>query len=265
MPDEHASGQPRAGAGVMEGYEVRSFTAPIRGGRSVTHDVYERGAGPPVVVIQELPGIGPETLRLADRLVEAGHRVVLPHLFGPLGRVSMLGNPVRVLCMRREFHLFERNRSSPIVDWLRELCRSVRRRQGVPGVGVIGMCLTGNFAISLMADDSVLAAVASQPSMPMLGPGALHMSEEETARARRRLDLLGPMLGLRFAGDRLCSAKKFKTLARRFNDDAERIRLTVLPGRGHSVLTLHFVDRQGEPTFEALQSVLAYFKEKLGA
>jgi dienelactone hydrolase len=248
----------------MDGYTQRSFQAPLSEGPSVTHDVYERGEGPPVVLVQELPGIGPETLRLADRLVAAGHRVVLPHLFGPLGRVSILGNLGRVFCMRRELQLLARNRSSPIVEWLRALCRDVRDQRGVRGVGVIGMCLTGNFAITLMADDSVLAAVASQPSLPPAPLRGLHMSASEIQAARVGLTAKGSMLAFRFAGDRLCTAKKFAALASAFNDGEERIRLVTLPGPGHSVLTLDFVDEQGHPTREALEAVLEYFGRRLG-
>lgn len=248
----------------MRDYTQRSFEAPLRDGTRVTHDVYERGEGPPIVLIQELPGIGQETLHLADRLRAAGHRVVLPHLFGPLGRTSVVGNLVRVMCMRRELHLLASRDSSPIVDWLRALCRDVRDRQGVAGVGVIGMCLTGNFAVTLMADDSVLAAVASQPSMPPSPWQGLHMTPDEVQAAREGLQAKGPMLAFRFAGDWMCNAKKFEALDAAFNDDMERIRLTTLPGRGHSVLTIHFVDEQGHPTHEAMRSVLDYFARSLG-
>lgn len=249
---------------VMAEYEKRTFAAPIRGGPIVEHDVYERGEGPPVVLIQELPGIGPETLRLADRFVGAGFSVVLPHLFGPLGKVSLVGNVVRVFCLRKEFSLFEKAASSPITDWLRGLCRDVRDRTGVRGVGVIGMCLTGNFAISLMADDSVLAAMASQPSMPILKRHDLHMSEEEISGARERLAREGGMLAYRFEGDPMCSKEKFEAIDKRFNDDGtERVKLVTLPGKGHSVLTLDFVDEAGHPTTEALDAVLEYFGRKL--
>lgn len=249
---------------AMSAYEVRTFTAPLRSGERVTHEVYARGEGPPIVIMQELPGIGPQTLRLADRLADAGHRVVIPHLLGPLGRVSFAGNMARVVCMRRHFRLFARNESSPAVDWFRALCRDVRDRQGVPGVGVIGMCLTGNFAITLIGDDSVLAAVASQPAMPIVLGGALHMSAAEVDAARMHLDECGPMLGFRFAGDLGCTAARFAAIDAALNDpDNERIRLVVLPGRGHSVLTLDFVDEAGHPTHEALQSVLDYFRARL--
>jgi len=248
---------------MLNGYDKRTFTAPLTGGEDVTHDVYTKGTGGAcVVIIQELPGIGPETLSLAEKFVERGFRVVLPHLFGPLGRISLLGNMARVFCMRREFKLFESNRSSPVVDWLKALCGDLRLEHRADAVGVIGMCLTGNFAISLMADENVLAGVASQPSMPLNRQHALHMSEEEIAQARSRLDEHGPMMALRFEGDPLCTATKFKTIGDTFNDDKQRIRLVELPGKGHSVLPLDLI-KGGEPAQQALDDVLGYFADKL--
>lgn len=248
---------------MLEGYDKRTFAAPLSSGHSVSHDVYSKGdAAACVVIIQELPGIGPETLSLADTFVERGFRVVLPHLFGPLGRVSMVGNIVRVFCLRREFKLFEKNASSPIVDWLKALCRDLLDNQAASGVGVIGMCLTGNFAISLMADESVLAGVASQPSMPLNDQTALHMSSAEVDAARTRLDQHGPMMALRFEEDKLCTARKYDALEQAFNGDKRRIDLVTLPGPGHSVLTLDFI-KGGQPAQEALENVLGYFNDKL--
>lgn len=234
-------------------YTKTQFAMKTGDGDTIKHDVYTIGAGAPVVVIQELPGIGVETLRLSDDLVTAGFQVVLPHLFGPLGRTQMLRNLVRVFCMRREFHLFATNRSSPVVNWLKSLCQHLKTSSGANGVGVIGMCLTGNFALSLMADDSVLAAVASQPSLPLLKQTQLHMSLTEVQEARERLASVGPMMALRFAGDKLCRAEKFQCIDDRFNDsEAKRVELKTLPGKGHSVLTLDFVDQAGHPTRECL-------------
>ena len=248
---------------MLEGFEKREFSAPLSTGHMVTHDVYTRGQpGPTVVIIQELPGIGPETLTLADRFVEEGFRVVLPHLFGPLGGISLAGNLLRVFCLRREFTIFAKNASSPIVDWLRALCRDLLDNHGASRVGTIGMCLTGNFAISLMADDSVLAGVASQPSMPIADQSHLHMSDSEITRARQRLDTLGPMLALRFTEDRLCTATKFSVIDETFNDEKERIRFIELPGKGHSVLTLDFV-KGGQLAEDALTEVLQYFTSRL--
>ena len=245
-------------------YSKTVFTAETREGHSVSRDVYHRGSGVPVVLIQELPGIGQETLALADRLVSAGFEVIMPHLFGPIGRTSIGGNLVRVLCLRKEFSVLAVNRSSPIVDWLRLLCRDVRQSRGVAGVGVIGMCLTGNFAISLIADDSVLAAVASQPAMPFFKQSALHMSAEDVIDVRNALDEKGAMQVLRFEDDPLCTSEKSECIHTVFNDEgATRIDETTLPGKGHSVLTLDFVDEEGHPTRAALEKVLAYFKRQL--
>jgi dienelactone hydrolase len=248
----------------IEDYEKSTFSAELAGGKSVSHDIYQRGSGAPIVLIQELPGIGVETLRLADEFVEAGFRVVMPHLFGPIGKVSMVGNIVRVFCMRKEFHLFQANRSSPIVDWLKALCRDIQASHGVNGVGVIGMCLTGNFAISLMADDSVLAAVASQPAMPIGKQSALHMSDEDIAAVKSGIDSKAPMQAYRFEGDPMCTAAKFASIESAFNDGgAARVELHSLPGKQHSVLTLDFVDEVGHPTRTALDNILSYFQQQL--
>ena len=245
-------------------YTKTVFTAETREGHRVSHDIYFRGSGTPVVLIQELPGIGQETLALADRLIEAGHEVVMPHLFGPLGKISIGGNLARVMCMRKEFRLMASNASSPISDWLRLLCREVRDSRSADGVGVIGMCLTGNFAITLIGDDSVLAAIASQPAMPFFKQGALHMSQTEIAISRQALEAKGPMRVLRFEDDPLSTVEKSDCIHRTFNDDGhERVKEIVIPGKGHSVLTLDFVDEAGHPTREALNNVLAYFAENL--
>ncbi|MCB1670374.1 MAG: dienelactone hydrolase family protein [Gammaproteobacteria bacterium] len=248
---------------MLEGYVKESFTAPIASDRKVTHDFYSKGdQSATIVIIQEAPGIGPETLALADRMHKQGFRVVLPHLFGPLGRTSRVGNLARVFCMRREFHLFEKNHSSPVVDWLKALCRHLRLENGARNIGVIGMCLTGNFALTLVAEDSVLAAVASQPSLPIQDKHGLAMSDREIAATREKLDTKGPMLALRFSGDRLCSAARFSAIDKAFNDDRERVRFLEIPGDGHSTLTLDFI-RGGEPAREALSEVIAYFRQRL--
>ena len=132
-----------------------------------------------------------ETLTLADRFVENGYRVVLPHLFGPIGRTRAIGNFIQVFCMRREFKLFAKNQSSPIVDWLKALCTQLKANHDVPGVAVIGMCLTGNFAISLMAEDAVLAGFASQPSLPLGSQKGLHLSDSDVQSIRKKLDAVG--------------------------------------------------------------------------
>ncbi|MEP2988138.1 MAG: dienelactone hydrolase family protein [Parasphingorhabdus sp.] len=247
----------------MDDYQKSSFAAKTTKGHLIEHDIYSKGTGPVVVIIQELPGIGPETLHLADKFEAEGFTVVLPHLFGPLGKIAVGGNLLRVMCMRREFRLLAKGKTSPVVDWLRALCRELKEDHNVPGVATIGMCLTGNFAISLMADDAVLAGVASQPSMPVNDQNALHMSDGDVAAIRDKLDQVGPMKAYRIAGDHMCKAEKFASLDRAFNNDRERIELNTLPGKGHSVLTLDFVDEDGHPTKEAFDNIVTYFRKQL--
>lgn len=248
---------------MMQDFTTRSFEAPSQKGHQIRHDVYTKGdQSATVIVMQELPGIGPETVSLANTLHDGGFRVVVPHLFGRIGQLNMLGNLVRVFCMRREFRLFARNQSSPIVDWLKALCRDLKANHGASGIGVIGMCLTGNFAISLMAEETVLAGVASQPSLPLFQQSALHMSQDEVETVRTRLDEHGPMMGLRFQGDTICQQEKFESIDRAFNEDRERIRLTEIPGDGHSVLTRDLI-QGGELSLQALEDVLTYFSSKL--
>lgn len=246
-------------------YKKEVFTAQMRNGKSATHDIYTLGAGKKVLVlIQELPGIGQETLALADRFVNNGYTVVLPHLFGPIGKIAIAGNLARVFCMRSEFNLFAANEASPIVDYLSALSIMVKDKYQVKGIAVIGMCLTGNFAISLMANDAVLASFASQPSMPIARQAALHMSNDEISKIKNKLDKVGPMHCGRFKGDFLCTGKKFKAINREFNtDNKERIIFHELPGKGHSILTIDFVDKEGHPTKKALDEVTEYFDHQL--
>lgn len=244
-------------------FKKTRFCAETTGGYTIEHDVYTRGSGPVIVIIQELPGIGQSTLRLADKFIAAGFEVVMPHLFGPIGKTKILGNLARVFCLRKEFSLFNKNQTSPIVDWLKALCRSIRSQKNTKGVAVIGMCLTGNFAISLMADDSVLAAVSSQPAMPLNDPAALHMSATDIAEIKNNIDRNMPIKAFRFEHDWMSKKAKFDALDNAFNNDGERIQLKTLPGKKHSVFTMDFVDQEGHPTHTALQEVIAYFKSSL--
>lgn len=249
----------------IESYEKEAFSFKMRNGYTAKHDVYSQGSGDKIVVIiQELPGIGQETLALADRFVERGYRVVLPHLFGPIGKISVAGNLFRVFCMQREFKLFAKNESSPIVDFLSGLCQALKERYQTKGVAVIGMCLTGNFAISLMANEAVLAGFASQPSMAAFSQESLHMSAEEIEKVKNKLDNVGPMHCGSFEGDRLCSPQKIQLIDKTFNQEGQqRIIFHTLPGKGHAVLTIDFVDEEGHPTRQTLDAVFDYFDGQL--
>lgn len=243
----------------------------------VSRDVYRRGSGPAVVIMHEVPGITPEVERFASRVAEAGFTAFLPHLFGTPGKPFSTPYALAQIahcCVSREFAVLAEHRSSPIVDWLRPLCREAHAQCGGPGVGAVGMCITGNFALALMVDETVLAPVLSQPSLPfpLTGPKrrALHLSEGDLAVVRERARKGCPVLGLRFTADRMAPGERFARLREELGDAFEAIEIDSGPRNphgikrsAHSVLTLDLVDREGHPTREALERVLGLFRQRL--
>ena len=236
--------------------------------------VFVAGDGPAVIVMSEMPGITPEVARFARKVRDAGFTVYMPDLFGEAGRPFSAGyvlSSALKVCISKEFHLFSSgDRSSPVVVWLRALAAFAHKERGGKGVGAIGMCLTGNFALSMMVEPSMLAPVLSQPSMPANEPSGLHISPQDlqTVAARLERDNL-TVLAYRFAGDRLCPAAKFEALqaalgdrvqTRTLPDEAARPGTPVKP---HSVVTMHLIDEPGEPTRQALDEILAFFAKRL--
>jgi dienelactone hydrolase len=258
---------------VLLGFERTSYRY-----EGVERVVYTRGDGPGVLVMHEIPGITPQVAEFARRVADAGFYVALPVLFGevgkPAGPVYGAREIVRA-CIRREFHVLASHHSSPITDWLRALCRQVHAERGGPGVGAIGMCLTGNFALSLMVDEVMMAPVLSQPSLPFpFGTerkSALHISPEDLIRIKERCaaDPGLKVIGLRFTQDPMCPAERFETLRRELGGSFEgheidrKMANPQGPPVAHSVVTNHLVDEEGHPTRAALDRVLAYFAERL--
>lgn len=253
------------------------FTSTEFSHEGATRPVYRRGEGPGVVVIHEVPGITPEVAGFGRRVADAGFSVAMPELFGEAGRPYSTGyilNGLVRACVSREFHVLASHQASPVTDWLRALARSLHAEVGGPGVGAIGMCLTGNFALALMLDPCLMAPVVSQPSLPFpLGRerrAALHLSDDELAQARKRASEGVPILGMRFSHDPMCPPERFETLRREFGDQFEGIEIDSSPGNphgiprtAHSVVTKDLVDETGHPTREALDRVLAFFAERL--
>lgn len=239
--------------------------------------VYRRGQGRAVIVMAEVPGITPQVARFATRVADAGFSVWMPQLFGtplrPLSPASVAETLARV-CISREFRLLAAHRSSPIVDWLRALARHAHAECGGPGVGAIGMCLTGNFALAMMLDAPVIAPVLSQPSLPggftHAQRSGLHASPREIAAAHDKIDHEGArILGLRFKQDPMCRAERFARLREEFGEAFESIEIDARHANpramkpAHSVVTTHLIDKAGEPTRAALERVLAFLKEKI--
>ncbi|MBW5483289.1 dienelactone hydrolase family protein [Streptomyces bambusae] len=246
------------------------------GGR--THAYYERGQGPGVVLLPELPGITPELLGLADHLADSGFTVVVPSLFGTPGNPAFGARAALVItrvCITREFHAFATNARRPVTDYLRALARSLAERTPGPGVGIVGLCFTGGFALAAAVDDSVLAAVMGEPSLP-LPLSAAHradpgLSEQELrdVQVRTRDDGLC-VLGLRFTEDRLVPGERFETLRDRLGDSFAYVELDSRPGnaagfapRSHSVLTHEVREIPGHPALEARRKVVAFLRRRL--
>ncbi|HWL43539.1 MAG TPA: dienelactone hydrolase family protein [Ilumatobacter sp.] len=264
----------KAPDGNLATYTSSEFSA----GRT-THRVWRKGSGPAVIVITEMPGISPTVLGFADRVVALGCTAVLPDLFGTAGaRVDSQFKAMLAIartCIRREFTVLAAGASSPVIDWLRELGAHEHRVCGGPGIGVVGMCFTGGFALALATDAHVLAPVLSQPSLPFPVGARRRRSIDTnpadiaTVAGRCATDGL-QVIGLRFKGDKFVPGERFDYLREQLGDGFLAVELAQDDGNPdgpmgwrHSVLTGDLADEPGEPTRQALDDVLALFASKL--
>lgn len=159
------------------------------------------------------------------------------------------------------------------------LARLAHKECGGPGVGAIGMCFTGNFALTMMMEPAVLAPVLSQPTLPLNDPAGIEIAPEEIEIVRDRLERDNlTVLAYRFEGDKFCQAQRFAAYADKFGD---RFIGRVLPDSAankdvapffaryvttpHSVVTAHLIDEAGQPTIAARDEILAFFARRLGS
>jgi dienelactone hydrolase len=236
--------------------------------------VYVAGSGPAVVVITEMPGISPHVARFARWVRDAGFTVYMPHLFGKDGAVPTALAAVTTIaraCISREFSALSANASSPVTQWLRALAALAHQECGGKGVGAIGMCFTGNFALSMMLEPAVLAPVMAQPSLPLNNAAGMAMDPEELKAVKARMDADDlTVLAYRFEGDSFCKAERFAAFAEALGD---RFEPRVLPDSAanprtpmknpHSVVTLHLIDEAGQPTVQARDEILEFFRMRL--
>jgi len=259
----------------LEDFDPREITLD-----GVTKVVHVAGSGPGVIVMTEMPGISPHVARFSRWVRDAGFTVYMPSLFGRDGAVASVEDGSATFqraCMSAEFRALAANESSPVTVWLRSLARLAHEQCGGPGVGAIGMCFTGNFALSMMLEPSMLAPVLSQPALPLDDPAGIEMAPQELAAVRARLerdDLT--VLAYRFKGDRFCRAERFaaysEALGGRFiarvlpdsaaNPDTAPFFEKVVASP-HSVVTAHLIDEAGQPTIAARDEILAFFAERL--
>jgi dienelactone hydrolase len=257
--------------------DVPGFSSETLTFEGAPRQVYRAGRGPAVIVMSEIPGITPAVAGFAQRLVDAGYTVFMPLLFGEPMRHPERGYALGVIlkaCISREFRVLAANASSPIVDWLRALARHAHAACGGRGVGAIGMCFTGNFALAMMLNAPVLAPVLAQPSLPFAVTrsrrAGLHVSPQEVKAAHEKIDKQGArILALRFIQDPMCPGERFARLRSEFGAAFEAIEIDEQfanprgPKPAHSVLTNHLIDEAGQPTRAALDRTLAFLKEQL--
>jgi len=258
---------------AVPGFDVTTFS---HGGS--TYEVYRAGHGPAVIVVHEMPGLTPGMIAFGQRLVDAGYRVYLPSVFGRPGTPFSAGALSRSMwhvCVSREFHLLA-DRTPPVVTWLRALAAQAHTECGGPGVGAVGMCFTGGFALAMAVEPAVLAPVLSQPGIPApvtaRKRAALGLDPADLASVKARTSDGLCVLGLRFSRDKGSPAERFATLRAELGENFEAIEIDSSPGnphgipqRAHSVLTEDLVDTPGHPTRAALDRVMAFFAERLRA
>ena len=246
----------------------------------VTKVVHTTGSGPAVIVMTEMPGISPHVARFSRWVRDAGFTVYMPSLFGRDGALPSAEDGAAVFqraCVSAEFRAFAGNGSSPVTHWLRLLAKLAHKECGGPGVGAIGMCFTGNFALSMLLEPAMLAPVLSQPALPLDDPGGIESPPEELEAIRDRMnrdDLT--VLAYRFQGDKFCMAERFAAYEEGLGD---RFIGRVLPDSAantdvppftrqhvacpHSVVTAHLIDESGQPTIAARDEILSFFAERL--
>jgi len=242
-----------------------------------TRTVFRGGSGPAVIVMHEVPNLHPGVIEFGQRVVRAGFSVYMPSLFGTPGAPATATTSMRAIaraCVTSEFAVLATRTTSPITTWLRALARDAHRQCGGPGVGAVGMCLTGGFALAMMVDDIMLAPVLSQPSVPFPITAAhrrdLGISDEDLRIVRQRAAAGACVLGLRFTGDALVPDARFARLREELGEnfiaveiDSKRGNAHGVPRIAHSVLSHHFVDEPAHPTRDALDRVLGFLAKQL--
>ena len=237
-----------------------SWTLGAHTFEGTTHPTYRKGSGPGVVVIHEIPGVTENVIRFADEVVAAGFTVVMPRLFGSEPPTPYtpphLARSMTQVCVSKEFTKLATGETTPIAGWLRSLARELHGELGGPGVGALGMCFTGGFALAMMVDTAVAAPVLCQPSVPFpVGRSRaadLNLSPEDLVTVKVRAAGGCAVMGLRFTGD-VAVGSRFDTLTRELGDAFIRVEFG---GRKHSTVTEH---RQQE----GVDRVLAFFHDRL--
>jgi dienelactone hydrolase len=163
------------------------------------------------------------------------------------------------VCVSREFTTMALRKTSPIIAWLRALARQLHDEVGGPGVGAVGMCFSGGFALGMMLDDHMIAPVLAQPSLPFAVGAArsadLNLSPDDAVVIANRAAAGCQVLGLRFTDDKLVG-DRFASLRTLLGDAFIGVEFPSTKKSDHSVLTEQRVE-------EGVERVLEFFRSKL--
>jgi dienelactone hydrolase len=176
--------------------------------------------------------------------------------------------------VNREFTVLATGKTSPVISWLRQLAAEEHERCGGPGVGAVGMCFTGGFALAMSVDHRMLAPVLSQPSLPFSvtkkHKATIDISPADLDIVKGRCAAEGlQVMGLRFKGDSFVPGERFEFLRKELGDAFVAVELDdecanpAAAMKPHSVLTEHLIDEPGQPTRLALDGVLDLFRTML--
>jgi dienelactone hydrolase len=257
---------------------------------AICRPVFHAGVGPCLLLMHELPGLAQPCVDFARRLVARDFHVFMPLLVGvPLQHTPTLN--IARLCISREFDHLRTGITTPIVAWLRHLAAHIGEEFGQRRIGAVGMCLTGAFAISLLIEPNVQAAVASQPGMPfslthlLFGPRfghgewerRLNISDDDVEAAARAVEGGKGLMIQRFADDRICPFARVERLARALPDHVQlypaeptsplrpqssRPPHAMLTEEFDAVHSRHSVPAD-DPTERALKRVVSFFEAHL--
>jgi dienelactone hydrolase len=229
-------------------------------------ELFVRGEGPPLILLHELPGLAEKTFELGDYFVKAGFKVILPLLFGRAGDDNTLLGFAKV-CIRQELRDLLLGKDTRIVHLIQELAQRESQAANNGGVGVVGMCLTGNMVLALLLNNHgirspITAPVMAQPSSGYSAPAL---------EAAKSGDISRPVLALRFDKDWMCSRTSFNKLEQAFGacpaTNGQSLIVRELKGNKHSTLTYHYepstVDVRTKETIDARKEVVSFLKQQI--
>lgn len=265
---------------LLVDFEKSPFTAA-----GMTFALYtSRNVGPPVIVLHEATNLTPQVMSFARVLTGEGFQVFMPSLVGKVGDPpgGLGAAEWTQICIRKEFRGLTGGSTRPVVRWIRAL---VQKASGpAPGqrVGVIGMCFSGGFALGAATEPQVAGAIACHPALPIAGSlgfvsgltGAddtIDLDAADLLTLRARIDDGALRLqGYRFVGDTISPCERMRKLTAALGPGFDARCLpngaanpAVSKPRHHSVVTLHLIDEEGEPTREARDRIVAFLDWRL--